>query len=247
MAGQTDDGLTPRAAPIDEVEAEQPPTESTHDKDRDKTGRHGKVHTIVALSIATVSVLGAIASWRIETHASAASELDQSAVAATITDSRLLVEARAEAQQSEEAYFRYERLSGEAQQLAPGGCPNNPVSVLDYNAYVVCEMQRAIFDGGNDQYVSANGRNYNIDALTRDLVAENGFQEDHQPGPYEAEAVVERHAEDRLLLLALVLVLSLALLTVAHLARRRKMLLRTAIPAWVLIAISTALLVVWEV
>jgi hypothetical protein len=194
-----------------------------------------------------VSVLGAIASWRIEDHSAAAAEADQSAVAATITNSRLIVESRATAQESENAYFRLERLDGEAAELAPSGCPDTPVTVLEFDAYVVCELAQAVFDGADDPYVSSNGRSYNTAALTRDLVAEQGFEEDHDPAPYEEEAQSDRHAEDRLLLLTLVLVASLALLTVANLAHRRKIVLRTAIPAWVLMVGSAVLLVAWEI
>ncbi|HWE67601.1 MAG TPA: hypothetical protein VG298_13260 [Acidimicrobiales bacterium] len=240
MAGATDQ---PAEAEAEEEAGAAGPTDGTGAKSKKK---HSRLHTMVAISIATVSVLGAIASWRIEDHSTAASELDQSAVAATITSSRLTVEARATAQQSENDFFRYQRLSGEATQLAPAGCPSAPVTVLEFDAFVVCELADAVFIGGDDQYVSSNGQTYNVNALTRDIVAEQGFEQDHDAAPYQAEARADRHAEDRLLLLTLVLVLTLALLTVANLAHRRKIVLRAAIPAWLLMAVSAVLLVVWE-
>jgi hypothetical protein len=258
VAMRLDDAVADKA-PLDSTFAEGAPADpggvdhphedsgrEVSERPRGKTGRHGKWKNIVAVSIATVSVLGAITSWRIETHATAASGFEQSAVAATITNTRLNVESRVEAQQFYDEFLRYERLSDEATQLAPAGCPDNHVSVLDYNAQVVCQMKQSIFNGGNDGYVNSNHRTYDISALTRDLVAQNGFELDNQPKPYQDLAAVERHSEDRLLLLTLLLVLSLALLTVAHLARRRKVLLATATPAWVLMVIGAALLVAWE-
>jgi hypothetical protein len=242
--------VTPAVGPSDGSggagESDPAPAQASS-REKHLARRHSRWHTAVALSIATVSVLGAISSWRIESHATAANGADQNAVAATLTDSRLVVESRAEAQQSQEAFFRYERLSDEAYGLVPAGCPAHPVTVVDYDAYVVCQLEQAIFDGANDAYASVSARSYNVEGLATDLVAEQGFEEDYQQAPYEATARSERVAEDRLLRLTLLLVLSLGLLTVAHLARRRHVLLRTAIPGWILMAISAAFLVIWEI
>jgi hypothetical protein len=222
-------------------------TETDGESKKKKKDKNATLHTLVAISIATVSVLGAIASWRIESHSTAAADSDQSAVAATITDSRLIVESRAIAQQSENAYFRYIRLVGEAAELDPAGCPQKPLGVLGFNAFVVCELHQAVFQEANDPYVSANGGTYDVGGLTSDLTAERAAEEDALPAPYEAEARTDRHAENRLLFLTLVLVLSLALLTFAHLAHKRKLILRLAIPAWALMVVSAVLLTVWEV
>src|SRR3954470_17674008 len=84
-----------------------PPPADEHDKHEHDKREHGRLALLLALSIAVVSVLGAVVGWRAEVHASSASRYEQDAVAASITATQLHSDAEAQAAAAQNKYEHY--------------------------------------------------------------------------------------------------------------------------------------------
>src|SRR3954470_11605205 len=137
--------------PPPEQPAASPPAD-VHEKHE-----HGRLALFLALSIAVVSVLGAVVGWRAEVHASSASRYEQDAVAASITATQLHSDAEAQAAAAQSNYEHYRRLGEEADRLVADPCPvDNPTTLIELNAEAACAMQ-PVFAGYDDPAYVKNG------------------------------------------------------------------------------------------
>lgn len=196
---------------------------------------------ILALSIAVVSVLGAVVGWRAETHASKASRYEQDAVAASISKAQLSSEADAAASKADQDYTHFTRLGEEAARLDPNACGNNNQQTLsELEAGTACDMQEVFADYDNSDYILNN--QFDTTKFAQDYVAANNIKEDTDPHLYETQADNERQHEDRMLYLSLGLVLALVLLTLARLGRTRASMLVLAVPGWLCLVGGAVLL-----
>ncbi|HWG74544.1 MAG TPA: hypothetical protein VG184_10885 [Acidimicrobiales bacterium] len=212
----------------------------------DHTDRHKRLHLTIALSIAVVSVLGALVSWRAEVHASAASELDQNAVAATINATNQAAQAQTLAASAQSEYERYARLGDEAARLDPRGCgETHASSISGVEADVACSVQVVFSEYNDPGYINANGT-FNVEKYAADVVAADRYGVDANPAHYQKAAAQDRNLEDTLLYLSIGLVVALALFTLGRLAKERRRILALAVPGWLALGGALALFAAME-
>src|SRR5579875_2055905 len=105
--------------PMDVLPPPDPPppelgaSPSPHEQSPDGAGtRHeaGRLSTLIAVSIALVSVLGAVAGWRAEVHSSRADRYEQDAVAASISAAQVRSHAEQLAAQAASQQEHFARL-----------------------------------------------------------------------------------------------------------------------------------------
>ena len=207
---------------------------------------HTRLALLIALSIAVVSVLGAVVGWRAEVHAAKASRYEQDAVAATISAAQLRSEAEAEAAKAYSQFAHFQRLGHEADELIPDACTTttrNNIVALD--AGVLCSTQIQFGGYGGTGYVDAQGH-FNIEKYAQDVQSGNATQNDIEPDSYQEQAEQERHHEDNMLYLSLFLVLALALLTLARLGKTTSSRLVLAVPGWACLVGGVVVLVMAE-
>lgn len=218
-------------------------------EDHASGGRSERLHTIIALSIAVISVVGAVISWRVEVHASAATDLDENAVQASISRSGLQNDAQQQAYAAAASYNRYIQVQDEAQQLTGQSCDSNSdtSTILGADALADCILTTPLSQYDVPAYISqSDPRQYDVQSFAADVEAVNRYEKNVDSAAYQSQAADERHGEYRMLWLSLLLVAALALCTVAQLERRRGWSLRLVIPGWVLLAATVALLIGWE-
>ena len=205
---------------------------------------HTRLALIIALSIAVVSVLGAIVGWRAEVHASAASRYEQDSVATSIARTAVQAQAEAAGEKAASEYDHYQRLGEQADILSPGACgPQGSRSSLpDLDAGSLCQTQVQFSDDSANAYLDANG-NFDIEAYARDYVAAQAEQGPLNATEYTDKAEQERHSEDDMLYLSLFLVLALALLTLAPPRQVGRGRLVLAVPGWLCLIASVVILV----
>jgi hypothetical protein len=207
---------------------------------------HTRLALIIALSIAVVSVLGAIVGWRAEVHASAASRYEQDAVATSIAATQVDAEAQAAAAKAESKYVHYRKLEDQADLLMPGACSaSSRSSLTEFDAGALCETKVQFSGFANDAYIDAKG-NFDIEAYAHDYIVGAGEQDPLDPKEFRDLAEGERQHEDNMLYLSLFLVLALALLTLARLGKTVPSRLVLAIPGWLVLAGSASYLIVGE-
>lgn len=234
----------PRPQP-DPRPAGEPPPSAEPKPERAHGHEHGRLALLLALSIALVSVLGAVVGWRAEVHASSASRYEQDAVAAAITGTELHSEAEAQADAAANNYEHYRRLGDEADQLAAEPCPiDNPTTLIELDAQAACAMQQ-VFAGYDDPaYVKSDA--FDVTKYAADVQKVESYRADSDPDTYQKLAEDQRSDEDHILYLSLLLVLALALLTLARLGKRTTSRLALAVPGWLALAAGAAVLVVAE-
>jgi Flp pilus assembly pilin Flp len=112
----------------------------------------GRLATVIAVSIALVSVLGAVVGWRAEVHGSRASRYEQDAVAASISAAQVRSHAEQLAAQAQSQQEHFERLGREANQLSASACNKSIDSndILSLDAGALCSTQ-VEFSGYNSQ------------------------------------------------------------------------------------------------
>jgi hypothetical protein len=210
----------------------------------DDAHEHTRLALIIALSIAVVSVLGAIVGWRAEVHASSASRYEQDSVATSIARTAVQAQAEAVAEKAASEYEHYQRLGEDADILSPGACgpQGSRNSLADLDAGSLCQTQVQFSDDSANAYLDANG-NFDIEAYARDYVAAQAEQGPLNATEYTDKAEQERHSEDNMLYLSLFLVLTLALLTLARLGKSVLSRLVLAIPGWLCLIASVVILV----
>lgn len=208
---------------------------------------HNRLALILALSIAVVSVLGAIVGWRAEVHASRASRFEQDSVAASIAATQVEAQADAEATKAQSKYDHYKRLANEANELSPGACDpgGSRSSLVELDAGTLCETQVQFSGYASDYYVDDKG-NFDLEKYAQDYVSAQNERDPLNPEEVAALAETERHHEDAMLYLSLFLVLALALLTMARLGKSVPGRLLLAVPGWVVLIGSAVYLVVAE-
>lgn len=207
---------------------------------------HTRLALVIALSIALVSVLGAIVGWRAEVHASNASRYEQDSVATSIERTSVQAEAQSVAVKADSEYEHYRRLIDQANMLSPGACNNGPrVTLPDLDAGALCETNVQFSDDTANAYVDAKG-NFDTAAYAGDYVQASAEQQQLNATQYTDLADHERHSEDNMLYLSLFLVLALALLTLARLGKSVPARLVLAIPGWACLAASIVVLVAAE-
>jgi hypothetical protein len=212
----------------------------------DDAHEHTRLALIIALSIAVVSVLGAIVGWRAEIHASAASRYEQDAVATSIAATQVDAAAQAAATKAESKYVHFRKLEDQADILMPGACTATSRSSLpEFDAGALCETKVQFSGYSSDAYVDAKG-NFDIEAYAHDYVVGAGERDPLDPTAFRDLAETERHHEDNMLYLSLFLVLALALLTLGRIGKSVPSRLVLAIPGWLVLAGSAAFLVVGE-
>ncbi len=221
------------AAPVEHAGAEP-----------DDAHEHTRLALIIALSIAVVSVLGAIVGWRAEVHASSASRYEQDSVATSIARTAVQAQAEAVAEKAASEYEHYQRLGESADILSPGACgpQGSRNSLADLDAGSLCQTQVQFSDDSANAYLDANG-NFDIEAYARDYVAAQAEQGPLNATEYTDKAEQERHSEDNMLYLSLFLVLALALLTLARLGKSVPSRLVLAVPGWLCLVASVVILV----
>jgi hypothetical protein len=208
---------------------------------------HGRLALIIALSIAVVSVLGAVVGWRAEVHAGKASRYEQDAVAATISAAQLRSEADAEAAKAYSQYAHYVRLGNEADELLPDACSvTDRTNIIQIDAGVLCSTQVQFSGYGGTGYVDAQGH-FDVEKYAQDVQAGNATQNDVEPEAYVLQAETQRHHEDNMLYLSLFLVIALALLTLARLGKTRTRQLVLAVPGWLCLVGGIIALIAIEV
>lgn len=208
---------------------------------------HTRLALILALSIAVVSVLGAVVGWRAEVHASRASRFEQDSVAASIAATQVEGQADAEATKAQSKYDHYKRLADEANELSPGACgpDGSRTTLADLDAGTLCQTQVQFSGYSTDFYVDAKG-NFDLEKYARDYVAAQNEKDPQNPEEIAAVAENERHHEDSMLYLSLALVLALALLTMARLGKSVPARLVLAVPGWLVLLASAGYLVAAE-
>jgi hypothetical protein len=207
---------------------------------------HTKLALIIALSIAVVSVLGAVVGWRAEVHASKASRYEQDAVATSISATQVEAEASAAAAKAESKYVHYTKLEDQANELMPGACDTTSRSTLvQFDAGALCETRVQFSGYAISAYIKADG-NFDTEKYANDYVVGAREGKSLDPEVFHVQAETERHHEDNMLYLSLVLVLALALLTLARLGKSVPSRLVLAVPGWLVLAASAVLLVVGE-
>lgn len=221
----------------------QPPAAERHN-----AHEHTRLALVIALSIAVVSVLGAIVGWRAEVHASRASRYEQDSVATSIERTAVQAQAESVAAKAASEYEHYLRLEDQANILSPGACgpQGQRVTLPDFDAGALCQTKVQFSDDSANDYLDANG-NFDIEAYARDYVAAQAEQEQLNAAEYTDRAEQERHSEDKMLYLSLFLVLALALLTLARLGKSVRARLMLAVPGWLCVVTSVVLLVSAEV
>ncbi|HEY8301761.1 MAG TPA: hypothetical protein VIG48_07670 [Jatrophihabitans sp.] len=217
-------------------------------KDFHHAHEHNRLALILALSIAVVSVLGAIVGWRAETHASRASLLEQDSVAASIAATQIRAQADAEAGKADSNYVHYRRLADQANELSPGACgPDGSRRTLsDFDAGALCQTQVQFSGYSSTFYVDQKG-NFEQQRYAADYVAAQNERDPLDPEVVAGLAETERHHEDAMLYLSLVLVLSLALLTLARVGKSVPARLLLAVPGWLCLTGSAVFLIATEV
>jgi len=225
------------ATPVRAAEAEQ---RNAHE--------HTRLALVIALSIAVVSVLGAIVGWRAEVHASRASRYEQDSVATSIERTAVQAQAESVAEKAASEYEHYLRLEDQANMLSPGACTGqgSRVSVPDFDAGALCQTKVQFSDDSANAYLDANG-NFDLDAYARDYVAAQAEQDQLNATEFTDRAEQERHSEDNMLYLSLFLVLALALLTLGRLGKTVPARLVLAVPGWLCLIASVVILVSAEV
>jgi hypothetical protein len=222
-----------------------PPASNKHASDAHE---HNRLALILALSIAVVSVLGAVVGWRAEVHASRASRFEQDSVAASIAATQVEAQGDAEATKAQSKYDHYKRLADEANELSPGACGPGGArrTISDLDAGTLCETQVQFSGYASDFYVDAKG-NFNLEKYAEDYVEAQSDANPVNPEEIAAVAENERHHEDAMLYLSLFLVLALALLTMARLGKSTSARFVLAIPGWIVLIGSAVYLVAAEV
>jgi hypothetical protein len=219
------------------------PDEGTSERPDAHRDEHHRLHLAIALSIAVVSVLGALVSWRVEVLASAASEADQNAVAASITATDQATQAQTAAAAGEAKFARYQQIQSEANRLDPAGCTSaTPPSLSVAEAEAACRVAFIFrtYDGGG--YVGTNG-SFDLAAYAKDVTAANRYFVDADPAPYQSEAAHARQHEDLLLYTSVGLVVALALFTLGRLSKQRRRIVTLAVPGWLLLGGGAGLFV----
>ena len=192
-----------------------------------------------------MSILGAFLGWRAELHASTASNLDQDAIAASLAATSESAKASTLATAAEADWEHYNRLGDEASRLDPSGCTNaSNDSIAAAEANVACSVQ-VVFSGYNDPAYTGHGV-FDTSAFADDVIANDRYGIDSDPVPYQRAAEHQRNLEDRLLYLSILVVLALALFTLARLVKSRRRLLALCLPGWVVLAGAIALFVTTE-
>jgi hypothetical protein len=204
----------------------------------------GRLPTLIAVSIALVSVLGAVVGWRAEVHGSRASRYEQDAVAASITAAQVRSHAEQLAAQAQSQQEHFDRLGREADQLSANACNRSikASDILSLDAGALCSTQ-VEFSGYNSQGYIRNGT-FDASKYTADVVAAESAQNDINPDRYLALADDQHGAEHRMLWLSLFLVLVLAFLTLARVRKSRGGQLLLAVPGWICLAAGVVLFVV---
>jgi hypothetical protein len=236
----------PQPAPLPQPVAATEPTEPTGPSaDEAHARQHGRLALLLALSIAVLSVMGAVVGWRAEVHASSASRYEQDAVAAAIVATQLRSEAEAQASAAQSNYEHFRRLGDEADRLVADPCPvENPTTLIELDAEAACAMQ-AVFAGYDDPAYVKSGT-FDVTKYAEDVQKVASYQADSDPETYESLAEQERHHEDNMLYLSLGLVLALALLTLARLGKSTASRLLLAVPGWLALGAGVVVLVVAE-
>jgi hypothetical protein len=225
----------------------------------EETGQHGhlqagasghdqtRMSTLIAVSIALVSVLGAIVGWRAELHGSRAGRYEQDAVATAITAAQVRSHAGTVAAQAASQYEHFVRLGRDADQLQANACNSSisPTDISSLDAGALCSTQVEFSGYSNGGYVT-NGR-FDLGKYSADVVAADSITKDIDSKKYLAQAEDQHAAEHRMLWLSLLLALALVWLTVARLQRRRVTQLALAVPGWLCLTAGIVLLVAAEV
>jgi hypothetical protein len=204
----------------------------------------GRLPTLIAVSIALVSVLGAVVGWRAEVHGSRASRYEQDAVAASITAAQVRSHAEQIAAQAQSQQEHFERLGREANQLSANACSRsiNSSDILSLDAGALCSTQ-VEFSGYNSQGYVHNGT-FDVGKYTADVVAAESTQNDINPERYLALADDQHGAEHHMLWLSLFLVLVLAFFTLARLRKSRRGQLLLGVPGWICLTAGVVLFAV---
>jgi hypothetical protein len=227
-----------------------PPTQPTHTAaaEHHDAHEHTRLALIIALSIALVSVLGAVVGWRAEVHASHADRYEQDSVATSIERTAVQAQAESVAAKAASEYEHYLRLEDQANMLSPGACgaQGQRVTLPDFDAGALCQTKVQFSNDSATDYLDAKG-NFDLEAYARDYVAAQAEQEQLNAAEYTDRAEQERHSEDNMLYLSLFLVLALALLTLARLGKSVPARLVLAVPGWLCLVASVVLLVSAEV
>lgn len=215
-------------------------------------GHHGghdqtRLSTVIAVSIALVSVLGAIVGWRAELHGSRAGRYEQDGVATAISAAQVRSHAGTVAAQAASQYEHFVRLGRDADQLQRNACNSDisPTDISSLDAGALCSTQVEFSGYSNDGYVT-DGR-FDLAKYTDDVAAAESITQDVDSESYISLADEQHAAEHRMLWLSLLLALALVWLTVARFQRRRGGQLALAVPGWLCLAAGIVVLVVAEV
>jgi hypothetical protein len=222
------------------------PPAAGHNRGHGGAHEHTRLALIIALSIAVVSVLGAVVGWRAELHASKASRYEQDAVATSIAATQVEAEAEAAAAKAESKYVHYTKLEDQADELMPNACdPTTRSTLVQFDAGALCETRVQFSGYAIADYIKADG-NFDTEKYANDYVVAAREGKSLDPEVFRVQAENERHHEDNMLYLSLFLVLALALLTLARLGKSVPSRLVLAIPGWLVLAGSAAFLVAGE-
>jgi hypothetical protein len=226
------------------------PIQPTHhaEAEHHNAHEHTRLALIIALSIAVVSVLGAVVGWRAEVHASHADRYEQDSVATSIERTAVQAQAESVAAKAASEYEHYLRLEDQANMLSPGACTSQGqrVTLPDFDAGALCQTEVQFSDDSANAYLDAKG-NFDIEAYAKDYVAAQAEQDQLNAAEFTDRAEQERHSEDKMLYLSLFLVLALALFTLARLGKSVPTRLMLAVPGWLVLAGSIVFLVSAEV
>lgn len=219
----------------------------------------------VPISIAMVAVMGAVVGYRAEYHASVSSALESDAEVSSTYASGHLYDALLTGQLVESEHDLWEELAGARGQgtgpamvaAADPACAADgtaAASVATANRTVDCRLAQVFSAFALPAYwAHGNPADFDLQRFVADWVALGSLGRDVAVRQHEAAADAQRHRELRLLWLAFLLALALALCTLAQAAlhhrwsrRPSRAALALAVPGWALLAACGAVFLVWE-
>jgi hypothetical protein len=219
----------------------------------------------IPISIALVAIMGAVVGYRVEFHASVSSADDTDAQISSTYLSGHNYDALLTTEAAADDHARWQALLGftaptKGSTIAASAtppCPPTDVgagSLVGAQYTVDCTLAE-VFSGFAlpGYWERGNPGAFDSRRFTDDYIALGNLGRDVDVAGHSAAAADQRHLELRLLWLAVLLALALALCTLAlaathHRWSRRplRMSLLLAIPGWVLLALCSAALLVWE-
>lgn len=207
---------------------------TTDPTDAPNPARLERLKIACALTIAVISVLGAVVAWRASAAGSRSGDAERDGLVAAASEAGRHTAADATARRDELAYRRWARHRAAAQAkldqleaLPPGSAVAETVR---HDAEVELKLTQAFRQYLEADYQQAHGT-YDLAKRTQDELAA-AQQKAADPTDLFDEADDQESQQHRLIGIELLLILSLALVTMAQVAEGERRTLAWALPGW---------------